>query len=931
MIPPRVVQKATVLVAVFAVCAVALTACGLGSPEKLMASAKDYIQKRDYNAAIIELKNVLQSTPNNGEARLLIGEAYLGVRDPVSAEKELRRALELGQPHEKAVPPFIRALIEQGKYDAVIVEVEKRSLFNPAAVAATRTALGDAHSAKGNLPGARAAYEAAVQAVPGYPRARLGEAVLLATEGRLDDALKQADEVIAADPRLAEARSLRADILLAKGDRPGAKKALEEAVANDGSFMPARLSLIRLAIEDREFDTATKLLNEARTVAPRDLRVTYYDATLALRKGELEAARQQVQQVLKFLPDHVPSLVLAGSIELQLKQFGLAEEHLRQVVARVPSHLQARRMLAATQLQMGQPVRARETLRPIVENAMPKDPQLLLIAGETYLANGDVKRASSFFQAASTADQTQGLAAKTRLGQIALATGRADEGFKELEAVSELDVGQYQADLAIITGHLRRNDIDKAMAAVQSLEKKQPKNPLTFQMYGVVHLAKKDLVAARRNFEKALELQPNYLPAAKNLGQLDLVEKRPQDARKRYEAMIAKEPKNDQLYLALAEFQVLMGADIKETGQTLQRAVDANPQSVEARLALINFHLVNRDAKAALSAAQAAVAAMPGDPRILNAAGTAQEATGEINQAVETYKKLATLQPQVPQPLLRLAALHARLKETDKAVEALRRVQRIAPRGQNVVPQLVQVYLAGNRPDDALKEARELQKREPQLAIAHALEGEIHMSQSRPAEAERAFRAALKVEPAADVVAVRLYEVLTAEKKTAEADAFSKKWMADNPKIATMRLYLGERELAAGNLKVSAAHYQAAIGIDPNNALALNNLAWISGELGDRKALEYAERAIKLAPFDPTVLDTYGMLLVKKGEAAKGLSFLEQARTVQPNRLDFRLNYAKALIKANRKDDARKELEALSKVTDQFPGKNEIEGLLKSL
>ncbi len=121
------------------------------------------------------------------------------------------------------------------------------------------------------------------------------------------------------------------------------------------------------------------------------------------------------------------------------------------------------------------------------------------------------------------------------------------------------------------------------------------------------------------------------------------------------------------------------------------------------------------------------------------------------------------------------------------------------------------------------------------------------------------------------------------------------------------------------------------IGIDPNNTLALNNLASIGGELGDPKALEHAERAMKLAPNSVDVLDTYAMLLVRKGDAAKALPYLERARTLGPNRNDVRLDYARALIKANRKADARKELEALSNVKEAFVGKDEIEGLLKSL
>jgi len=205
------------------------------------------------------------------------------------------------------------------------------------------------------------------------------------------------------------------------------------------------------------------------------------------------------------------------------------------------------------------------------------------------------------------------------------------------------------------------------------------------------------------------------------------------------------------------------------------------------------------------------------------------------------------------------------------------------------------------------------------------------MLEGRFADAERLYREALKQEPKANAVAVKLHALLAATGRKADADAWARKWMAENPRDAGMRLYLGERELAAKNLKASAAHYQAAIAIEPDNALALNNLAWIGGELGDPKAIDYAERALKLAPNSATVLDTYGMLLVRGGEAERALPYLERGRKLAPERNDLRLNYAKALIRAGRKDDARRELEALNAVKDPFDGKADVAALLKGL
>jgi putative PEP-CTERM system TPR-repeat lipoprotein len=917
-----------------ALCLAALLVAGCGSepPEKLLASAKEYLAKGDRNAAVIQLKNLLTRAPNNGEARLLLGEALLETEDFASAEKELARALELKQPQEKVLPAYARALLAQGKSDAVVAEVQKYRLFNPDAVAVTQTALGDAYVQLGNAARARDAYAAAMAAKPGHPRARLGEARLLAVEGKLDESLQQIDAALAADPKLAESFSLRAEILLAKGDPAGAKKALGSAIEAQARFLPARVLLIALLMEERDYDAAAKLIDSTRRVAPNSLRVTYLDASLAFRRGDYDRARQQVQQVLKYLPEDVDTLVLAGRVELQARQYAAAETHLRKALSKSPNQALATLLLVQTYLQAGQPSRAKDLLQPYVDSGLPDDQRLQLLAGETYLANGDFKRASEFYQAAAkwkTGIAPQALA-RTRLGQMALTRGDA-EGFKQLEAASELDPEAYQADLSIIAWHLVRNEVDKAMAAVAVLEKKQPNNPLTFQMYGLVNLAKRDHAAARKSFDKALELDPKYLPAANRLSLIDVLEKKPDDARKRYEAMIRAEPENASLYMAMADLQQRTEAPAKDVLASFQRAVKAAPQLPEPRVALINYLLRSGETKAALSAAQEALATMPSDRQVLEVAGIAQEAAGEINQAIETYNKLGSLQPNATRPLYRLASLYVRQKDHPKAIETLQRVQKIARNDRDVVPQLVQVYVMARRYEDALREARGLQKREPNSAGGWALEGDVHLAQLAFTGAERMYRQALKLDPKANAVAGKLYAALYSGGKRDEADAWSRKWLAENPKDAEMRLFLGDRELGARNFKAAAAHFQAAVAIQPNNALALNNLAWIGSQTGDPRAIEYAARAAELAPQNAEVLDTYGTLLVEKGEIDRGMEILDRAGRIAPGRNDLRLSRAKALLKAGRKDEARKELESLKMAKGNYFGKDEVEPLLKSL
>lgn len=907
-----------------------LTGCFKDSPEKLVASAKDYFARGEYDAAVIQLKNALQEAPGNGEARLLLGRALLETRDPVSAEKELRRALEFKQPAEAVLPLLARALMEQGEAAKLVQEFSAHRLNDTDADAVFRARLGDAFVRLGRRQEAGNAYAAVLSAKPGFTPARMGQARLAALEGRVDEAIAIVDEVKAADPKIADAYLLKAELMSMRGEADAARAELRQAVGADPGYLPARFALISRLIDARDFDGAAAQIGEARKYARGDLRINYFEGLLALRKGDVQRARDQVLQVLKHAPDHVPSLVLAGAVELRANQPLAAEAHLRKAISRAPDHLGAQRMLIGALLRAGQPAKAIEALQPLVQHAAAADPQVLMLAGETYLANGDLKQAASYFASAASSD-AQKVAARTRLGQIALATGQTEAGIRELEAASELDSGQYQADLVLIVGHLRSNRPDRALEAARNLEKKQPDNPLSHHVLGVVHAARKDSAAARRSFEKALALRPSYLPAAHGLAGLDLAEKNPGAAKARYEAMIAADPKNEQIYIALADLLARTGAAHADIAATLQRAVAANPQSVDARITLIGFQLRARETAAALAAARDAAAALPKEPRVFDALAEAQIAAGQSREAIETLKKSADLQPQAVRPLVRLAAVQAGAKEHEAAIETLRRAQRLAPNDAGVVRSLVAAFVQAGRPEEALREAKAFQAREPKSVVGFGLEGDVLLSQGQHAKAERAYRDGLKIDPKSGVLAVGVYSSLARAGKRADAEAFARQWATRNPQDTVLTMHRAERALADGDLRSAAALYQTVIAAEPNNVIALNNLAWAGGQLGDPKAIGYAERAARLAPNNAAVLDTLGMLLAARGDTDKALGHLQRARSLAPNRADIRLNYAKVLAKAGRRDNAKTELEALLAVKEDFPGKEEAAALLRSL
>jgi len=226
--------------------------------------------------------------------------------------------------------------------------------------------------------------------------------------------------------------------------------------------------------------------------------------------------------------------------------------------------------------------------------------------------------------------------------------------------------------------------------------------------------------------------------------------------------------------------------------------------------------------------------------------------------------------------------------------------------------------------------ARTMQQQSPKEAVGYVLEGDINASQKNWDGAAAAYRSGLKQVNSPEL-AVKLHSALLASGKTAEADKFSNQWQKDNPKDPAFIFYLGDRAIAAKDYAGAEKHYAAVIKLQPNNAVAYNNLAWVTGKLNKPGAIALAEKANALGPNQPAFMDTLAMLLSDKGDYAKALELQGKALALQPQNALFKLNLAKIHIKGGKKDLAKKELDELAKLGDKFGGQAEVAALLKGL
>lgn len=394
--------------------------------------------------------------------------------------------------------------------------------------------------------------------------------------------------------------------------------------------------------------------------------------------------------------------------------------------------------------------------------------------------------------------------------------------------------------------------------------------------------------------------------------------------------MLAVDPKHVQALLGLAALEARAGGSAEAVSDKIADAVELNPGEAAPRLLLIEQHLRTKDVKAALTAAQDAVSALPNNADLLDALGRVQTASGQGNQAISTFTRLATLEPKSARPHLRLAELHTAEKNSDAAIQSLKRALAVSPQLLAAQRGLMVLHAQAKRPKEALAVAREVQKQRPDEAVGFVLQGDLEASQQNWDAAVASYRTALK-SPRSDELAPKLHATLIAGGNTGAADAFAVTWIKEHPKDVRFHFYLGELASRGGDSARAETHYRAVLAEQPENPAALNNLAWVTNQLGKPGALALAEKASALRPGEPNLMDTLATILASDNQVAKAVEVQKKAVELQPNNPVFRLNLAKIYIKAGDKALARSELETLAKAQPKFGGQAEVTELLKTL
>jgi putative PEP-CTERM system TPR-repeat lipoprotein len=906
----------------------ALVACSGQSEQQLLESGKAHLDKKDYRAAQIEFKNVIQKNAENAEARFLLGRALLEAGDSVGAMVEFNKIAEGGFDVERLAPYSARAMFNLGDLDKLIAAWADKSFKTPAAQAQVKAIVAMSYGIKGQLDKARAAVDQALAADGSNLEARLAHGQLLAATGDRGGALNDIALAAKAHPDSPRPYLVKARLLEeARAESATITATYQEALKRDARNVQAHIGLIGHLLRNRATDAATAQLEQLRKVEPKGLPTLYFSTLLAFDRKDMKTVNEDVAQMLKLAPDNPAVLQLAGTAEFENANYAQSAAHLGKALNRTNDAAGVRILLARALARAGQPAKAIAALGPLTgEN--PRQ-EALTLAGDIYQQSlQDPVKAKQFYQRALSLNPND-RQARSALAVGDIGAGRLDQGLRALQDLAR-DANGPQIDLLLFGANLKAGRFGDAAAAIEQLERRQPGGALVPYLAGQLALAQGDATKARAEFETAYKRDPSKLGAVSALGALDTQSGQVDAALARYQAFLAKTPQSLEAEMAVVALQSRKGATPAQTRAELERLTKKYPNAAEPAVALARLLIDGKEAKAAQQLARETLANFRENPLAVDLAGQAELAAGDFNQALQTFGRFASLVPTSAVPLMRQAEVYLARQDAGGALTQLRRAVAVEPTNQDAQLQLVALLAKASKPDEALQQALAVQKLLPASPLGWVMEGDLRSGKASYAAAVTAYRTAL-AKGRVSATAVKLHRAMEDAAQLKEAQVFEAEWRKENPDDPLFNFYLGDRYLVLNKPDIAEGLYRNVLKSQPNDPATLNNLAWILGRKGDAEALKFGEKALAAAPNAPDVMDTVAELHANAGRVQQAVTMQRRAVELAPNSPMLRLRLAQYLVKDNQRAAARKELDALTALGGRFSKQDEVKRLLAAL
>jgi tetratricopeptide (TPR) repeat protein len=452
-----------------------------------------------------------------------------------------------------------------------------------------------------------------------------------------------------------------------------------------------------------------------------------------------------------------------------------------------------------------------------------------------------------------------------------------------------------------------------------------------------VHLAKGDIPGAIAILDTALAENPKDAGAraSRALLRLNSIEQAEiASAAETFASLVKEDPSNGTFHFYMGRANIARG-QLADAEKNFRDTLRHLPNFAAAQLALIETQLDLRQYSVALGQVQEFLAKYPQHPRGRLLSAATQVGLGNFKIARAELASLISQFPQFGEARLQAALLDIAEKKYPEAEKSLLGFYRPKQNDPRVLRAFTELYFAQQQTDKALA-----------LLQRDLNDGSLQPMRTRQILAEAAVRAG-RLD-----LAIDSYKQMFQDPMTKSSDLhyhigsiyFSKGDVKNAmthleqareaaPKDPVVLTTLGSVLEGVGQASRAQQLYRDSLLVDPENPVALNNLAFNIAQNGGNldDALKYAERALQKLPDHPMVSDTIGYIYVKKNMPDAAIQVFQNLVRKDPSSPVLRYHFAEALLQKGEREKAKAELQAALSQGPTPSQEAKIKELLKRL
>lgn len=507
-----------------------------------------------------------------------------------------------------------------------------------------------------------------------------------------------------------------------------------------------------------------------------------------------------------------------------------------------------------------------------------------LLLASFYSRNNRMQEAEKISWDAVAADPDS-LTARENVAQVILKEGDRARAEKVLSQASKDLTGDAQGVRVLADYYTESGELDKAVAEFSRLVMKYPESLSLQKGYIQALLQARNYTAARTAVDRLLKKSPRDPEVAK-LNGLVLLEDggKPSDAVNALLASARTFPDDSSIQYWLGRAAMEAGDhDLAE--KSFLQATGLNPAEEGAQEGLAHIARQRGDIGMLGDVADNAIAAMPRYAGAYVWRAIVEMDRNLPDKAEADLKTAMALAPQSAQPYLNLGKLRFVEKRFPEGVDILEQALQNNPNSVGALRLLVSFDLYQRQPQKAVARVEAQIEKSPNNSHFYDLLAELEIQDKHLDSAATSVEKAIQLSPG-DGDAVMLYaQIAVGRGKIDNAIASWEQWSNAHPNDADALAILGTLEESRGNAGKAEAYYRRALQIQPQRAIAANNLAYRMLQNGGdvTTAMTLAQTARQGMPDSPNTADTLAWAYYSNGTYEFARYLLEDAISTDPN------------------------------------------------